>query len=73
MNGIFRNIRENQNIDYIEESDEEDNFENISEDKYVDFKKVVIMECIFHNKFKKWIPNKVLTDKDEFRVINFSE
>jgi hypothetical protein len=73
MNSIFRNIRENKNIDYIEESDEEDNFEDISEDKYVDFKKIVIMECIFHNKFKKWVPNKVLSDKDAHRVINIDD
>ena len=60
MNNIFRKIRENKNIDFIEESDEEDNFENTAEDKFVDLKKIVIMECVFHNKFKKWVPVKVL-------------
>jgi hypothetical protein len=60
MNSIFRNIRENKNIDFIEESDDENDFENTSEDKFVDLKKVVIMECIFHNKFKKWIPIRII-------------
>jgi len=72
MNNIFRNIRENKNIDYIEESDDEDNFENTAEDKYVDLKKVVIMECSFHNKFKKWVPFKVLSDNQQHRVLSSS-
>jgi hypothetical protein len=56
MNNLFRNIRENKNLDYIEESDDEDDFENIEHDKYVDLNKKVIMQCVFHNKFKKWVP-----------------
>jgi hypothetical protein len=60
MNGLFRKIRENQNLDYIEESDDEEDFENIKEDKYVDLKKKILMECEFHPKFKKWVPNKIV-------------
>jgi hypothetical protein len=60
LNGLFRKIRENINLDYIEESDDEEDFENISEDKYVDMKKVLWMECVFHTKFRKWIPSHVL-------------
>jgi len=56
LNGIFRNIRENQSLDYIEESDDESDFENVREDKYVDLEKRVLMECMFHPKFKKWMP-----------------
>ena len=59
MNSLFRNIRENNNIDYIEESDDESDFENISNDKYVDLNKHINMECIFNFKFKKWIPVQV--------------
>ena len=59
MNGLFRNIRENKNIDYIEESDDEDDFQNINEDKYVDTNKVLSMECIFNKKFKRWVPVRV--------------
>jgi hypothetical protein len=60
MNGLFRNIRENSNLDYIEESDDEDDFENISEDKYVDLNKTLFMECIFNYKCKKWVPIRVV-------------
>ena len=38
MNSIFRNIKENQNLD-LEESDSEDEFENIDVDKFVNLKK----------------------------------
>ena len=60
MNGLFRKIRENQNLDYIEESDDEEDFQNIEEDQYVDLQKSLSMECIFHTKFKRWIPIKVI-------------
>ena len=60
MNGLFRNIKENKNLDYIEESDDEDDFENCKEDKYVDLKKIVYMECVFNPKFKRWVPVKVV-------------
>jgi hypothetical protein len=60
MNGIFRKIRENANLDYIEESDDEDDFENTDETKYVDLDKVVKIECTFHSKFKKWVPVRIV-------------
>ena len=60
MNGIFRNIRENRNLDYIEESDDEDDFENTDFSKYVDLQKSVLIECTFHNKFKKWVPRRIV-------------
>jgi hypothetical protein len=60
MNGLFRNIRENKNLDYIEESDDEDDFENVAEDRYVDVNKTLLIECIFSTKFKKWIPKRVM-------------
>ena len=63
MNSIFRKIKENQNIDFIEESDDEDDFQNISEDKYVDLSKVILIECTFNTKFKKWVPCKVVPNK----------
>jgi hypothetical protein len=71
MNSIFRNIRENTNIDYIEESDTEEEFENIKEDKYVDLKKEVNMECIFNAKFKKWTPIRVVDSK--CRIVHISK
>lgn len=59
LNSIFRDIRENRNLDYIEESDDEDDFENIQHDKYVDLKKKIRMECVYNRKFRKWTPMKI--------------
>ena len=63
LNSLFRNIKENRNLDLLEESDDESDFENISEDKYVDLNKSIIMKCIFNNKFKKWEPVEVIKEK----------
>lgn len=59
LNGIFRNMKEDHNLDAVEESEDEDDFENVQEDRFVDLQKRVLMECIFHKKFKKWIPTRV--------------
>jgi hypothetical protein len=71
MNNIFRKIKENDNLDAIEESDDEEDFENIDYDKYVDLKKYVFMECKFSMKFKKWIPTRVCDARD--RVVHISK
>ena len=47
MNNIFRTIKENNDLDKLEESDDEDEFENISEDKFVDLNKRVLMRCSY--------------------------
>jgi len=56
MNKIFRKIRENDNLDYIEESDDED-FEDTRYDKYVYLDKIERMTCTYNYKFKKWVPS----------------
>jgi hypothetical protein len=56
MNGLFRNIRENKNLDAIEESDDEEDFQDSRIDKYVDLKKTMSVECVFNQKFKRWTP-----------------
>lgn len=71
MNALFRNIRENTNLDYIEESDDETDFEDIREDKYVDLQKTLYMECTFQPKFKKWVPIRVVDAYD--RVVHISK
>jgi len=71
MNGIFRNIRENKNLDYIEESDDEDDFQNSNIDKYVDTNKIALIECTFSHKFKKWIPVKVVGK--HMKVVHISQ
>jgi hypothetical protein len=68
MNGLFRNIKENRNLDYIEESDDEDDFQNTSLDKYVNLQKVLFLECKFHPKFKRWVPLR--TVKQPCKVIH---
>jgi hypothetical protein len=60
MNRLFRRIRENENLDLVEESDDEEDFENMAIDKYVDLNKVLNIECVFHIKFKKWVPMRVV-------------
>lgn len=59
MNTIFRNIKENTNLDFLEESDDEDEFENTNIDKYVDMSKEICMICVFNDKFRRWIPIEV--------------
>lgn len=71
MNGLFRNIRENRNLDYIEESDDEEDFENTREDKYVLLNKELFMECSFHTKFKRWVPIRVVDKHD--KVVHISK
>jgi hypothetical protein len=72
MNSIFRKIRENVNIDAIEESDDEDEFENTREDKWVNLEKEVAMECIFHSKFKKWVPKRVI-EQTKPKIVHISD
>lgn len=55
MNSIFRNIKENRNLDALEESDNED--EIVEPDHYVvDMNRCVRMTCTFNHRFKRWQP-----------------
>jgi hypothetical protein len=56
MNGLFRRIKENANLDALEESDDEEEFEDIRMDKFVDLEKKVVMDCVFRSKFRRWVP-----------------
>jgi hypothetical protein len=60
MNKLFRNIKENRNLDALEESDDEEEFENIQIDKFVDLNKVLKMRCNFNYKFQAWVPIHVV-------------
>lgn len=71
MNKLFRTIKENDNLDYLEESDDEEEFENISSDKYVDTNKVVKIKCVYYSKFKKWKPIEVVSNEE--KVVNIEE
>jgi hypothetical protein len=59
MNKLFRNIKENDNLDAIEESDNEEEFENCKEDKYVYLDRSFQMDCEYNYKFKRWVPISV--------------
>jgi hypothetical protein len=61
---MFRKIKENENLDALEESDSEEEFENERADKYVFLEKTYFMVCAFNNKFKKWVPLR-LANKNE--------
>ena len=56
LNKLFRKIKENHNLDLLEESDDEEEFEDTSEDKYVDLSKNILMRCEYKPRFKKWEP-----------------
>ena len=71
MNRLFRTIRENENLDAIEESDDEDDFQNVTEDKYVNLQKTLLMECQFHPKFKRWVPMRVMNQ--QCKVVHISQ
>lgn len=58
MNSLFRNIKENINIDYGEESDDEETFQDMRLDKYVDLTREHNIECMFNRKFRMWEPVK---------------
>jgi len=59
MNRIFRNIKENSNLDALEESDDEMDFEDVREEKYLNGL-VIAMNCAYNHKFKKWVPLSVV-------------
>ena len=56
MNNIFRTIKENSNLDLLEMSDDENEFENVNIDKYVNLDTECVMDCYYNVKFKRWIP-----------------
>ena len=73
MNNIFRIIKENQNLDFLEESDDEAEFQDVRIDKYVDLKKCVTMKCIYRKKIKKWEPlelsnGRIITEKEYVKI-----
>lgn len=69
MNTLFRRIRENNSIDAIEESEDEDDFENIDPNKFllpnVEYK----MSCSFSKICNRWIPEEVVSPDTELSFI----
>ncbi len=60
MNSLFRRIKENDNLDSIQDSDDEEDFENNNEDKWL--KKDVELDilCYLNNKFMMWVPKQLV-------------
>ena len=58
MNKLFRNIKENVNLDAIEESDSEDEFQDTNEMKYM-LNTSHNMSCVYFSQFKKWKPVRI--------------
>jgi hypothetical protein len=64
MNKLFRKIKENDNLDAIEESDDEEEFQNNREDKYVYLDVSFKMNCEYNYKFKRWVPISLASKND---------
>ena len=56
LNSLFRSIKENNNLDSLEESDDEEEFENCNNNKFVDLDKALSIKCKWNSTFKKWFP-----------------
>ena len=77
MNSIFRDIKENSNLDKLEESDDEEEFENISEDKYVNLEIEQIFKCVYLKYYNSWKPLKqteelVCTENDIQKIEKYN-
>ena len=71
MNSLFRNIKENSNLDLLEESDNEEEFENIEDNKFVDTTKTLVMKCIYMPKFRKWLPISVTNEN--VKIVSYKD
>ena len=71
MNRLFRNIKENENLDTLEESDDEGDFEDDRIDKYVYLDRSYKMNCQFNYKFKKWVPVSIVNATDP--IVSYSK
>jgi hypothetical protein len=54
MNKLFHGLKDYNNLDYLEDSDDEFEPETNLENNWK------MMKCMFDNKFKKWVPIKVI-------------
>jgi hypothetical protein len=69
MNKLFRIIKENDNLDALEESDDEEEFENENADKFLNLNKSFKMLCQFNHKFKRWVPINLANEEQEIITI----
>jgi len=69
MNNLFRNTKEIHNLDLLEESDDEEEFET-SHNNNVDITASKTILCEYSPKFKKWVPVS-LTQNAVVRISDF--
>ena len=70
MNKLFRKIKENDDLDKLEESDDEEEFEDPSIDKFVYLEKSFKMKCNYNKRFKKWVPIEVVKNEININTSN---
>lgn len=70
MNKLFRIIKENDNLDALEESDDEEEFENDKVDLFVHLDKEYKMVCAYNYKFKKWYPIRLAENNAKITLSN---
>jgi len=51
-------------LNALEESDDEEEFENSEADKYVYLDRMLRMECAYNARFKKWVPVKLAQENE---------
>lgn len=60
LNSLFRNIKENEDLDKLEESDDDEEFEDARPNKYVDLQKKHTMLCKYSKYTKRWEPIELM-------------
>tara|TARA_B110000285_G_scaffold222113_1_gene275905 strand:+ start:7 stop:942 length:936 start_codon:yes stop_codon:yes gene_type:complete len=65
MNSLFRTIKENENLDALEESDDEDDINLNNDDNFVHMDREYEMVCEYNNRFNKWCPVRLATEKEK--------
>ena len=68
---FFKWVINNNIIDYIEESDDEEDFQDVNPFKYVDVNKELHMIFEFNHKFKRWCPTGIARQGD--RIIHIGK
>lgn len=56
MNRFLRKIKENENLDLLEESDSDEEFEDIAEDRYIHGSRYVAFKCAYNVRHQGWEP-----------------
>lgn len=63
MNRLFRNMKENDNLDAMEESDDEQEFQQRSNpSNHVFLDRSYLMKCVFQSRHHRWCPLEVVLE-----------